>query len=240
MRKVGAEVAEQQGQGKTVPRMRGRPSKEDSAKLLETLLKVATKEFLARGYSATSIDGISARSKISKMTIYRHFAHKEQLFRAVVTRINERFQNDFVRIAAEAGDAGDVRAVLTRFAMASYDDPASDQMIAITRIIIGEANNFPDIAYSAYKQRREMLQPLAEYIARMQAAGVLRDVEAELAAFQFVAMASGGIRVLMIPRESLDRNRDMWVQATVDLFLDGMRVDGENTGPAGKSTARRG
>lgn len=208
--------------------MRGRPSKEDALKLRENLLKVATKEFLARGYAATSIDGISARSRISKMTIYRHFPQKEHLFRAVVTRINERFQNDFVRIAAQAGDAGDVRAVLTHFAMASYDDPASDQMIAITRIIIGEANNFPDLAYSIYKQRREMLRPLAEYIARMQDAGIFRNVEAELAAFQFVAMASGGIRVLMIPRDSLDRNRDMWVKATVDLFLGGMLVGDED------------
>ncbi len=161
MRKVSVETAERSGRGRSAPRMRGRPSKEDALKLRENLLKVATKEFLARGYAATRIDGISARSRISKMTIYRHFPQKEHLFRAVVTRINERFKNDFVRIA---GEIGDPRTVLTHFAMASYDDPASDEMIAITRIIIGEANNFPDLAYSIYQQRREMIRPLSDYI----------------------------------------------------------------------------
>ncbi|SKB97079.1 TetR/AcrR family transcriptional regulator [Sphingopyxis flava] len=220
----------------SVPRTRGRPSKEDAVRLHADLLEIATTEFLARGYAATSIEGISARSKISKMTIYRHFPQKENLFRAVVTRINEQFQNDFVRIAKERGSP---REVLKSFAMASYDDPASERVIAITRIIIGEANNFPDLAYSIYKQRRAMMRPLADYITRMTEAGIFRKVEAELAAFQFVAMASGGIRVLMVPRDGLDRNRDMWVNATVDLFLDGILVGEQADAEPGEKKAPR-
>ncbi len=202
-------------------RKRGRPTKAEGIKLREQLLKVATKVFLAHGYAGASIDAIALRSKIGKMTIYRHFPSKEQLFRAVVLRASERMKNDFAGIQQ---DNREVRDVLSDFIMASYDDPASDEMLGITRIVIAEGRRLPDLTYAIYQQRREMLRPLTDYLARMSAEGVLAVKEAELAAFQLVALASGGIRALMIPREAIDAGRAQWTAAALTMFLDGVRV----------------
>ena len=215
---TGRAAARQTGK-KSGARSPGRPTREEGVKLREQLLNVATKEFLKRGYAAATIDGIAARSKIGKMTIYRHFPSKERLFRAVVLRVTERFQNDLAHVKQEGRD---VRDVITDFAMASYDDPASEEMLGITRIIIAEATNFPDLAYTLYAQRRELLQPITGYLRRMVDEGVLQmSGDPELAAFQLVALASGGIRALMIPREAIERDREMWTKAAVDVFLNG-------------------
>jgi len=204
------------------PRKSGRPTKAESVKRRERLLRHATKEFMRQGYAGATIDAIAARSEIGKMTIYRHFPSKERLFRAVVQRAHERFISDFAKVRQ---DERDVEQVLMDFALASYDDPASEEMLGITRIVIAEAENFPDLAFTIYQQRREMLRPLTDYLTRMVEAGVLQlESDPELAAFQFVALASGGIRALMIPRDAIERGRPMWTRAAVKVFLDGLRV----------------
>jgi len=197
----------------------GRPTKAESVRLRDRLLKIATEEFLANGYAGARLDHIAARARIGRMTVYRHFPSKDRLFRAVVQHVGERFRTDLAEIAL---DGRPVRQVLTDFAFACYDDPASEQILGITRIVIAEAGNFPDLAYTIYQQRREMIQPLTEYLRRQRDGGALRfGGDPELVAFQFVAMASGGIRALMIPREAIERGRQYWAEAAVDIFLDG-------------------
>lgn len=202
-------------------RGRGRPTREEGRKLQEHLLNVAAKEFLRKGYSATTVDAISARSRVTKMTIYRHFPSKERLFRAVVFNIHERFRNDFEKISQKGRP---VEVVIRDFVTASYDDPASEDILGITRIVIAEATSFPDLAYTIYAQRREMMRPLTEYLTRMQEEKILHfEALPELAAFQLVALASGGIRVLMVPREAIEKTREVWIEAALRTFLDGTR-----------------
>lgn len=209
-------------------RRRGRPTKEESAQLKERLLDVASLQFRTHGYAATTIDMIAQQSKIGKMTIYRHYASKEQLFRAVVQRVNARFRNDFEKI--EQGDRP-VRDVLHDFILASYDDPASAEVLDITRTLIAEAKSFPDLAYEAYAQRREMHRPLSDYLRRMREEGKLHySADPEMLSFQLVAVASGGIRTLMVPPEVIERGRDRWISAAFELFLKGtgkMDMDGK-------------
>jgi AcrR family transcriptional regulator len=200
-------------------RRRGRPTKAEGKKLHEHLLKVAAKEFLKNGFSRATVDAIALRSRVGKMTIYRHYPTKERIFRAVVQRIYERFSNDFENIPQENRPVEDV---LSDFILASYDDPASEDILGITRIIIAEAQSFPDLAYTIYAQRRDMLRPLTNYLTRMRAEGVLQfDWAPELLAFQLVAMASGGVRALMVPADSIERGREFWTKAALSLFLNG-------------------
>ena len=52
----------------------------------ERILRIASKEFAARGYDGARVDAIVARCKISKNLVYHYFASKEALFVEVMER----------------------------------------------------------------------------------------------------------------------------------------------------------
>lgn len=54
------------------------------------LLDVAEELFYREGFHATGIDRIQAESGVSKTTLYKHFASKEALIVAVLTRSSEQ------------------------------------------------------------------------------------------------------------------------------------------------------
>ena len=54
------------------------------------LMEKAEELFISLGYKSVSVEDIAAAAGISKMTIYKHFASKEDLFIEVVLSIMER------------------------------------------------------------------------------------------------------------------------------------------------------
>jgi len=59
------------------------------AKTPERIVAGASARFLAQGFSRVTMDRLAADLGVSKKTLYRHFASKEQLLYAVVTRFLE-------------------------------------------------------------------------------------------------------------------------------------------------------
>lgn len=49
----------------------------------ENIIEAAVTEFKANGFSATSMDRIAATAKVSKRTVYNHFASKQILFQNI-------------------------------------------------------------------------------------------------------------------------------------------------------------
>ena len=52
----------------------------------EQILDAATRAFARRGFAATSLDDIAAEAGVSHVILYRHFASKSELYRAVLER----------------------------------------------------------------------------------------------------------------------------------------------------------
>lgn len=63
---------------------RGRPTRDDAARLTERVVAVAGELFREEGYSAVSMNRIAATAGIGKDTLYARFANKEALFFAVI------------------------------------------------------------------------------------------------------------------------------------------------------------
>ena len=55
-----------------------------SVRKRSAILDAATTLFLRNGYLGTSMDEIAALARVSKQTVYKHFADKESLFAAIV------------------------------------------------------------------------------------------------------------------------------------------------------------
>src|SRR5437588_2751913 len=76
------------------------------------IVEAAATLFLGNGYLGTSMDEIAALARVSKQTVYKHFADKESLFTEIVTstvnEISDPVYEEVVRLA----DNGDIEADL--------------------------------------------------------------------------------------------------------------------------------
>lgn len=70
----------------------------------DNILNTAEECFFRHGYGATNIAMISRQSKISRVTIHKHFGSKEKLFRAVMTRHLNEVQSKFPHYLSDYED----------------------------------------------------------------------------------------------------------------------------------------
>ena len=82
----------------TRPRRGPRPAPQDSR---SRILAAATAEFALRGFAASTVDRIAARSRFNKAMIYYHFGSKQGLYRAVLRDIFTAMGDHLTRIAGE-------------------------------------------------------------------------------------------------------------------------------------------
>jgi len=62
----------------------------------EQILRTAAVAFARGGFAATSMDDVAAEAGVTRLIIYRHFASKEELYRAVLERVAERLRSEFI------------------------------------------------------------------------------------------------------------------------------------------------
>ncbi len=60
-----------------------------------SILRGAATAFARTGFAATSMEDVAAASGITKLIVYRHFESKEELYRAVLTRVSDRLAENF-------------------------------------------------------------------------------------------------------------------------------------------------
>lgn len=67
----------------------------------EAIALAALAEFTAFGYRRTSIESIARRAELSRATVYAHWSNKEELFRALVSRLHEDHLTQMQAVADE-------------------------------------------------------------------------------------------------------------------------------------------
>lgn len=108
------------------------------------LLAAALDLFVEKGYAGTRLEDVAMRAGVSKGTLYLYFENKEDLFKAVVrenivTRISEAAQ--------EIGQAdGPTDAVLRGLINDWWKDFGCTQAGGLTKLLMAESGNFPEIA----------------------------------------------------------------------------------------------
>lgn len=87
----------------------------DSAKTLENILEVATREFENKGFNGARIDAIAEATRTSKRMIYYHFAGKEGLYIAVLEMAYRRIRDIELSLHLEDADPVNALRELTGF-----------------------------------------------------------------------------------------------------------------------------
>jgi AcrR family transcriptional regulator len=57
-----------------------------------SILQAAARAFGRGGYATTSMDDVAAEAGVSRLIVYRHFASKEELYRAVLEQVRGRIR----------------------------------------------------------------------------------------------------------------------------------------------------
>lgn len=162
------------------------PDQRRSARKHRAILDAATTVFLDNGYLGTSMDEIAALARVSKQTVYKHFADKERLFVAIVTNMVNEISDPVYREVLGLADSGDIEADLRDLACRLLNGVVQPRLLQLRRLVIGEASRFPDLGRTFYQRGPgRTIAALATAFERLDARGVLRLNDPELAAAHF-------------------------------------------------------
>ena len=147
--------------------------------------------FLEKGYLGTSMDDIAAAAKVSKQTIYTHFANKEELFADLVLANAGRVE-EFAAALAAALEDENVEAGLRKAARMYVRFVIRPEVLRLRKLIIGEASRFPDLARAYYERvPGRVYASLADAFATLTREGRMRTPDPVMAAHHFAWLTLG-------------------------------------------------
>jgi TetR/AcrR family transcriptional regulator, mexJK operon transcriptional repressor len=169
----------------------------------QVIADAALRVFLRRGFAGASIDEIAAEGHVSKPTIYAYFSSKEELFRQIMAAIVEHAQSGLTTFTpAPAQDATDVARELHEYAQIWMRSILQPDLLALRRLVIGEASRFPELALTYYEGGPlHVEQRLAERLGQLAEAGYLAITNPSVAAQHFGYLIVGPLqtRAMFVP-----------------------------------------
>lgn len=207
---------------RALPRRRapGRPRKNEADAARQSIVDAALQVFIERGFGSASMEGIARAAGVAKLTVYRHFETKEDLFAQVARRAQLSVRE---RLGAMVDRGLPLDAVLREIITRLYDGYTHPEYLAVLRLVIAEARRFPKLGRAMLDDSREVAEPLAEYLQQLKDRGQIEIDSPQEAVTQICGLAMGAGRYLLIaPSRSADRRRHA-VESLVELFTRAWR-----------------
>lgn len=150
------------------------------------LLDAALDLFVEKGFAATRAEEVAARAGVSKGTLFLYFQSKEELLKAVV---RENISGHFTAWNDEfATFKGNTADMLAHCMNVWWNRVGATKASGITKLMMSEAGNFPDIA-AFYQQ--EVIEPGQSLVRRILQRGVdrgeFRQLNLDYAVFAVIA-----------------------------------------------------
>ena len=204
-----------------VPRKRRKKAHPDE------LLAAALDLFVEKGFSATNLNDVAKRAGVSKATVYLYFDNKEALFRAVIEEFMVPFLADRDQLIAI--HEGNLDSLARQLLAGWWSEIGETPLEGLTKLIIAEARNFPEIASFFYEKvilrHRSQLRSLLERAVRQ---GELRPVDIETAA----EVLHYTVLMKMIWHHSfcdidLDSNMPVFLQTMFEIHEHGLKLQNQ-------------
>ena len=204
------------------------PSVGRTARKRRAILDAATSLFLRNGFRATSMDEVASLAGVSKQTVYKQFTDKEHLFREIIAGVTPEADAIAAILTTAFGEApaasrDELEARLRRMARVYLDGVLRPEVLALRRLLISEAEQFPDLALDYYAQAPARgIDVVARLLAPHVDSGLLVADDLQLAAAHFAYLALGPAqdRALFIPAEPpSDEERDRLAAAAARAFV---------------------
>jgi len=171
---------------RAAPRPGGFEDEDRSARKRIAILEAATTAFLSDGYLGTSMDQIATLARVSKQTVYKHFADKEGLFSEIVAAEVDKIANPNTDEVLKLRDTCDLERDLRRFARRQLRAVMEPRLLQLRRLVIGESGRFPQLGRLFYERGPgRTIDALASMLERLASHGVLELDDPRLAAAHF-------------------------------------------------------
>lgn len=125
-------------------------SRTKSSKKREDILDSANLLFLKHGFNAVSMDLIRTEANVSKNTLYSHFKNKNELFTTVISNHWKHDSTPQIHLQPDEN----FEETLKRFATTLLKYLYAKKTISLFRLLIAEAERFPDLAKSIIKDNK--------------------------------------------------------------------------------------
>lgn len=150
------------------------------------ILDAARLLFLQNGYLGTSMDDIAAAASVSKQTVYKHFGDKRRMFVELLTSDMGGADAAVAALGQAVRDSEDLETDLRAFARAYLTAIMQPHLIRLRRVVIGEAERFPELAAAWYASGpAEAYATFAQWFEELDRRGLLRAQDPVLAAQNF-------------------------------------------------------
>jgi TetR/AcrR family transcriptional repressor of mexJK operon len=198
-----------------------------STRKRRAILDAATTVFLTNGYLGTSMDEIAALARVSKQTVYKHFADKERLFSEIVTATVDEIASPNYDEVLNLRVTGDVERDLRRFARRQLRAVMEPRLLQLRRLVIGEAGRFPQLGRLFYERGPgRTIDALATMFERLASRGALELDDPRLAAahFNWLVMSIPLNQAMLLGEDEpatpaeLDRYADAGVRAFLAAY----------------------
>lgn len=141
----------------------------------EEILDAARQVFIEHGYARAKLEDVARHAGVSKGTVYLYFDSKETLFREMV---RAKVVAPLAQAEALVRDhEGTCRELLVLVITGMYRRMRQDQMVGISRVVLAELRNFPELARFYFDEvilrARHLME---EVLARGVASGEFRPV----------------------------------------------------------------
>lgn len=218
-------------------RRRGRPANEA---LGQTIVDAAGELFAELGFQATTLDMVAQRAKISKLSIYRHFANKEALFGASV--------------------ASHCRQLAPTALFESVDGTAEDQLMAVgssllrtllssnvrnlEAMILTDKTNQKSLSKLFYEAGSAHITAQIETLLRQMHAKTVLNVPDPVQSARLFAALIKGSDLLIIARFDEARAKDgheikSYCRSAVALFVAAHRGNDRSSSSRAKKSSKR-
>jgi len=187
------------------------------------IVAIAAELFSRKGFSGTTTKEIADHAGVSEAIIFRHFATKDDLYRAIldykVNQATERMKKDL----NEAASRKDDDAYFGSLAYDMLEFHTKDR--TFMRLLLFSALEGHDLSEIFFNSTaRDMRNQIRRYIKQRIADGAFRRVDTALAARAFVGMVLNQAQVRNIFHDDdLKLSNRQMADKFVDLFLAGIR-----------------
>ena len=187
------------------------------------ILDAAFDVFARRGYAQACVQEIAEVAGVAKPTVYNHLNDKETLFRSAMEAAAEAVTAENLEVVERLRAVGnDVRTDFEDVARRMLHTCCDERSRALRRLTFAEVAHFPDLVdLVQVRTAGQLAEALADRLARLSLAGVLRPCDPAVAAEQFLALLTGPIegRSQLGTRKVSAAELRAVADAAVDTFL---------------------
>ena len=189
------------------------------------LLDAALDLFVEKGFAATRVEEVAARAGVSKGTLFLYFPSKLELFKAVVRHnIAGRFDEWKLEMQTFEGSSSEL---LHYCFFVWWERIGSTKASGITKLILSEAGNFPEVASFYRKEVIDAGQELIRQILRRgMDSGEFRKVDLDYAIYIVLApmifLMTWRHSIGMCVPDELELTPEEYIRLQVDNMLHGL------------------